>query len=77
VGRATYYYGGSAGHCAHRTLPFGTVVTVSSDSRGTSTQCVVADRGPFVTGLVIDLDPAEFEQLAPLSAGVVDVRLTW
>jgi rare lipoprotein A len=35
----------------------------------------INDRGPFVRGRVIDLSPAAFSRLAPLSRGVVRVRL--
>jgi rare lipoprotein A (peptidoglycan hydrolase) len=40
---------------AHRTLPFGTVLTVQSGGR--SIQVTVTDRGPF-TGAFLDLSPA-------------------
>jgi rare lipoprotein A (peptidoglycan hydrolase) len=76
-GKATYYTGGGPGRCAHRSLPFGTVVTVTATSSGKSVRCTVSDRGPFVAGYVIDLDPVEFDQLAPRSSGVVQVRLSW
>ena len=70
-GTATYYGGsdrlcgrptasGSVLNCgamtaAHRTLPFGTVLTVQSGGR--SIQVTVTDRGPF-TGAFLDLSPA-------------------
>ena len=74
-GRATWYdY--QPGICAHRTLPFGTVVTVHAVN-GKSVQCTVGDRGPYVDGYVIDLNQREFEQLAPTSAGRIDVTITW
>ena len=74
-GRATWYdY--RPGICAHKTLPFGTVVTVNAVN-GKSVQCTVGDRGPFVDGYVIDLHWQEFEQLAPRSAGRIDVTITW
>jgi rare lipoprotein A (peptidoglycan hydrolase) len=40
---------------AHRTLPFGTVLSVQSGAR--SIQVTVTDRGPF-TGAFLDLSPA-------------------
>ena len=40
---------------AHRTLPFGTVLTVQKGGR--SVQVTVTDRGPF-TGAFLDLSPA-------------------
>lgn len=75
-GKASWY-DHQAGVCAHKTLPFGTVVTVTNTANAKSTTCVVRDRGPYVDGWVIDLNPREFEQLAPRSAGVISVRLTW
>jgi rare lipoprotein A len=75
-GKASWY-DHQAGACAHKTLPFGTVVTVTNVANGKSVRCTVGDRGPYVEGWVIDLNPREFEQLAPRSAGVISVRLTW
>jgi rare lipoprotein A len=50
---------------AHRTLPFGTKVTVINHSNGRSEVVRINDRGPFVRGRVIDLSPA-----AALALGV-------
>jgi peptidoglycan lytic transglycosylase len=43
---------------AHRTLPFGTRVTVVNHRNGRSAVVRINDRGPFVHGRVIDLSPA-------------------
>jgi rare lipoprotein A len=43
---------------AHRTLPFGTRVTVVNRSNGRSVVVRINDRGAFVRGRVIDLSPA-------------------
>jgi rare lipoprotein A len=43
---------------AHRTLPFGTHVTVVNRTNGRSVVVRINDRGPFVRGRVIDLSPA-------------------
>jgi rare lipoprotein A len=43
---------------AHRTLPFGTRVTVVNRRNGRSAVVRINDRGPFVHGRVIDLSPA-------------------
>jgi uncharacterized protein YabE (DUF348 family) len=76
-GTATFYEY-TPGTCAHLTLPFGTVVTVTNVATGASTTCVVADRGPEAwTGHIIDLTPGVFAQIAPLSSGVVRVHLSW
>jgi rare lipoprotein A len=42
---------------AHRTLPFGTLVRVTTDS-GRSILVRINDRGPYVRGRIIDLTPA-------------------
>jgi rare lipoprotein A len=43
---------------AHRTLPFGTKVTVVNRGNGLSAVVRINDRGPFIRGRVIDLSPA-------------------
>jgi rare lipoprotein A len=50
---------------AHRTLPFGTKVTVINHDNGRSAVVRINDRGPYVQGRVIDLSPA-----AALALGV-------
>lgn len=62
---------------AHRTLPIGTVVTVTNTANGASVRVRIADRGPFVEGRVIDLDRVAFSELASLSTGVIRVEVTW
>ena len=60
---------------AHRTLPFGTMVTVVNNRNGRSATVRINDRGPFVRGRVIDLSPAAarvlgVDGLAPVSLSV-------
>lgn len=55
--------------CAHKTIDPGTHLIVRY--RGRTTECVVDDRGPYVPGRKIDLQPAQFADLGPLSAGVL------
>jgi rare lipoprotein A len=43
---------------AHRTLPFGTRVLVTSVKTGRSVVVRINDRGPFIAGRIIDLTPA-------------------
>jgi rare lipoprotein A len=76
TGKASWY-DHDPGICAHKSLPFGTVVTVTDVDNGRSVQCTVGDRGPYVQGWIIDLNPREFDQLAPQSTGVLNVRITW
>jgi rare lipoprotein A len=73
-GLASYY--GGRGHgmtCAHRTRPFGSVVTVSYGGR--SIQCRVNDRGPFVRGRVIDLSVSAARALGMMQAGIIRVSV--
>ena len=60
---------------AHRTLPFGTNVTVVNNTNGRAVVVRINDRGPFVRGRVIDLSPAAahasgISGLAPVSLSV-------
>jgi rare lipoprotein A (peptidoglycan hydrolase) len=75
-GKASWYRYND-GECAHRTLPRGTVVTITNVANGRTATCVVTDRGPYGGGRIIDLDDNTFAQLAPLSSGVVDVTISW
>ncbi len=66
------------GTCAHRTLPFGTVVKVTRAQNGASVTCKVNDRGPTVeSGRLIDLSLDTFEKLAAREAGLIDVKIEW
>jgi rare lipoprotein A len=76
-GKASWYEAAPPGTCAHRTLPKGTIVTVTHTGNGKSVTCRVADRGPYVDGWIIDLSQDTFSQLAPTSTGVIPVRITW
>jgi rare lipoprotein A len=40
---------------AHRTLPFGSQVTITNPENGRSVAVVINDRGPFTHGVTIDL----------------------
>ena len=71
------WYDYRPGECAHKSLPKGTVVTITSLENGASTTCVVTDRGPYEAGRIIDLDRATFAQLKDPSSGVVQVEISW
>jgi hypothetical protein len=65
-------------HAAHRTLPFGTEVTVTNLENGKSVTVVINDRGPYGNySRIIDLCPDAFAVIAPLSQGVAHVSITW
>ena len=61
---------------AHRTLPFGTRVSVVNQRNGKSVVVRISDRGPFVRGRLIDLTPAGaraigLSRLAPVKLTVL------
>lgn len=89
VGVASYYADSLAGRktasgepydpleptCAHRTLPFGTRVEVVVLESRRSTTCRVNDRGPFVSGRIIDLSRSVAEELRIVDQGLARVSV--
>lgn len=60
---------------AHRTLPFGTWVRVTSLRTGRSVVARVNDRGPYVRGRVIDLSHSAAKEIGLTSSGIAKVRI--
>jgi rare lipoprotein A len=60
---------------AHRSLPFGTMVKVTNLNNGLSVVVRINDRGPFISGRIIDLSRAAAEKIDMIRKGVVRVRL--
>jgi hypothetical protein len=71
------WYGAPSMTAAHPTLPFGTVVRVTNLENGRTVTVTIRDRGPFGEGRIIDLSKDAFAELAPLSEGVIPVRIRW
>jgi hypothetical protein len=61
--------------CAHRTVPFGTVLKVDNLSNGRSVLLRVADRGPYVKGRVVDVSLRAARELGLLDHGIARVRV--
>lgn len=59
--------------CAHKTLKFNTRLEVTDNLTGRSVVVRVNDRGPFVSGRIIDLSKAAAESLDMIERGVIDV----
>lgn len=57
--------------CAHRSLPFGTLLRVTYQGR--SAVCRVNDRGPFIRGRVLDLSRGTARAIGMLGAGVARI----
>ncbi len=60
---------------AHKTLAFGTMVKVRNLNNNKEIVVRINDRGPFVSGRIIDLSLAAAKELDMLRDGVVDVEL--
>jgi rare lipoprotein A len=61
---------------AHRTLPFGTRVKVTTLKYGREVIVRINDRGPFAGGRVIDLTRAAAQRLGFIKAGTAMVKIT-
>jgi len=84
-GRATYYADALAGHgtssgdpynpavytTAHKTLPLGTELLVTNLANGQQVKVKVNDRGPYATGVELDLSKSAFAAIASPSAGII------
>ena len=60
---------------AHRTLPFGTCLRVTNLENGRAVEVRVNDRGPYVTGRILDVSEAAARALGMHGRGVTRVRL--
>jgi rare lipoprotein A len=60
---------------AHRTLPLGSVVTVTNLRNGRSVTVRVKDRGPAISGRLIDLSKAAAVRLGFIHRGLTPVKV--
>jgi rare lipoprotein A len=61
---------------AHKTLPFGTKVTIKNPANGKSVTVVVNDRGPYIKGRVIELSKKAAQQIDLVKMNVAPVEIT-
>lgn len=61
--------------CAHRTLPFGTLLLVTNLANEKTVTVRVTDRGPYISGRIIDLSRAAAVTLGMLETGTAQVSL--
>ncbi len=61
--------------CAHRSLPFGTLLRVKNLDNGREVTVRVNDRGPFVKGRIIDLSYAAARDLGMVLRGTCNVEI--
>ena len=77
TGSGTWYRRNDGLTAAHPWLPFGTVVLVTNLENGRTVTVTIVDRGPYGKGRIIDLSDDAFGHLAPLSDGIIKVRIDW
>ena len=85
TGKASYYnyaegHTASGKHfgaqsAAHKYLPFGTHLKVTNLRNGKATTVIIADRGPFTVGRVIDVSAAAAETFAFKENGTALVKI--
>ena len=89
IGRASWYgppyhnrrgsngevYNMHAMTAAHRTLPLGSVVRVTNLKTGHSALVRITDRGPFISGRVLDLSLAAARKVDVYEHGVAEVKV--
>lgn len=78
IGRKTAngeIYGAGDRTAAHKTLPFGTMVRVTSETSGKSTVVRINNRGPYAKGRAIDLSEVAADELGMRSGGIARVKL--
>ncbi|WP_204356497.1 septal ring lytic transglycosylase RlpA family protein [Arcticibacterium luteifluviistationis] len=62
--------------CAHKNLPFGTMLEVRNPENGTQVVVRVNDRGPFIKGRVLDVSAGAAKALKMRDNGVIDIEAT-
>jgi rare lipoprotein A len=60
---------------AHRTLPFGTRLTVTNLKNGRSVVVEVSDRGPFKPNRILDVSYAAADRLGFVRDGIAKIRV--
>jgi len=60
---------------AHRTLPFGTILTVTNLSNNKSVDVRVNDRGPFKKSRIVDLSYQAAKEIGLLQVGITKVNI--
>jgi rare lipoprotein A len=63
--------------CAHKSLPFGTRLRVTDLDTGAAIVCRVNDRGPYISGRIVDLNGTAAKAFGLVGRGVARVRVDW
>jgi rare lipoprotein A (peptidoglycan hydrolase) len=79
IGLASFYAAVPASSekltAARRSLPFGTIVSVTRLDTGAQVVVRINDRGPFLPGRIIDLSRSAAEKLGIIGMGLARVRV--
>jgi rare lipoprotein A len=59
--------------CAHKTLPFGTLLKIINPIDGRFVIVEVIDRGPYIKNRIVDLSRSAFLKIGDLEKGVMTV----
>lgn len=70
------YYFSDSMTCAHKNLPFGTLLRVYNPRNKKEVVVRVTDRGPYRSGFILDLSYAAAKELDMLRAGHIPVEVT-
>jgi rare lipoprotein A len=62
---------------AHKKLPYGTMIKVTNLSNDKSVIVRINDRGPFVTGRIIDLSRSAALKIQMVDEGIVKVKIEY
>jgi rare lipoprotein A len=62
---------------AHKKLPFGTKVMVTNLNNNKKVTVRINDRGPFVSGRIIDLSKAAAKEIDMIKQGVIKVKIKY
>ena len=61
--------------CAHKTLPFGTLLRITNLSNYLSVIVTVTDRGPYTTGRTVDLSYGAAKKLNIIKKGIANCKV--
>ena len=61
--------------CAHKTLPFGTLLRITNLSNYLSVIVTVTDRGPYTSGRTVDLSYGAEKKLNIIKKGIVNCKV--
>ncbi len=70
-------YSSSKNTAAHKKLPFGTMVKVTNVANNKSVIVRINDRGPFVSGRIIDLSKSAAIAIGMIGDGIVKVTIQY